>query len=143
MRPLKSAVLVVIAAVAATALPQAIATARDSEVTSSLPEAEQLVVPDGPGDCGNIRACVYSNQDFNGTQSDWGIVGGGSGGTAWTYTSQEIRSAKNNFANRKVLLAVDSSGGSTYCIPATQNRQGPFNPTRDWIRIGQSGSTCN
>ena len=138
----RTAVLPVLAALAVIALPLSIAAAQDSEEVSDLPQAEQLALPDGPGNCGNTRACVFSNKMFNGTQSDWG-AGGTSGGTAWTYTYQEIRSAKNNFANRKVLLAVNSSGGSTYCIPAGQNRQGPFNPVRYWIRIGQQGSTCN
>lgn len=140
---MKTSALLALAIAAVLGISLSNATAQNSE-EAAAPQADQLAVPEGPGNCGNVRACVYSNKDFNGTQSDWGVPGSaGTGGTSWTYTGQFIRSAKNNFNNRKVVLSTSSSGNNKYCIPAGQNRGGPFNPARTWIRIGANPSSCN
>lgn len=106
------------------------------------------VAPEGgpaltPGNCPNQTVCVYSNQDFNGDQANYVLPpGSGTNGTAFGYTVIPVRSAKSNFNNRKVVLAVGASNSSKYCIPPGQNRRGPFSPARNRLRIGPAGSTC-
>jgi hypothetical protein len=95
--------------------------------------------------CPNTTVCIYQNGDYGGQSAS--IDAGGSGGTEWFATPFPVRSAKNKFNNRRVLLGNIVGGGDIgerLCIKAGENRPGPF-AERSFIKIGASGfdPNCN
>jgi hypothetical protein len=96
--------------------------------------------------CANAGVCIFRGSGY----SIWKVRFGANYAGVWRWilitdgTARRHYSAKNRFANRRLLLRGTRANGTwrTYCLNPGGSRPGPLGPGMLQFKIGAVGSRC-